>query len=130
MGEPFNRDGQVYPANQPGVGTQYDPHPPAEPAPVLAPEVVVTSSTPGTVVQPDRHGYTGYKGPRQDPVQPGLTGPGWYADGTPIPVALTGATDPDRYADGAPRHTGPAGVTGATGESFLQHLEDEIKAHI
>lgn len=98
MGEPFNRGGQEYPANQPGVGTQYDPHAPSEPAPTLAPEVVVTPSTPGTVVQPDRHGYTGY----------------------------TGATGPDHYADGAPRHTGPAGVTGATGESFLQHLEDEV----
>ena len=100
MGEPFNRDGQVYPANQPGVGTQYDPHAPAKPAPVLAPEVVVTPSTPGTVVQPDRHGYTGYTGP---------VGPGHYADGEPI---------------------GATGVTGATGESFLQHLEDEIKTHL
>ena len=92
MGEAFNRAGQVYPANQPGVGSQYDMKP------VLAPT-----------------GATGHIG------HTGVTG------AAPAVVAVAPVRDgPVHYADGAPR----PGVTGATGESFLQHLEDEIKAHI
>jgi hypothetical protein len=97
MGEPFNRGGQVFPANQPGVGTQYDPKPVPETV-ATAPAAVTHAPAPAV-------------------------GPAVYADGTPASTAP---------AVSAPTHapTPPVSPTGATGESFLQHLEDEIKAHI
>ena len=97
MAEAFNRAGQLPPANSPGVGTQYD-------RPKATPAVPAAPAAPAAPVAPT--------GPPEAPViQPGLSGPGFYADGTPIPTRSTGAT----------------GTLLQHVEAELQHIETELK---